>query len=216
MICTRVFLKRRVSTLEKNVRIPSQKRSIEKKEKIIETGFQIFLERGYFDVTTADIAKEANLATGTVYSYFKDKKDILLECLDKFGNELMLQLLKNIEGISASNDSLDIAKKVLQAFIKFHTGQRVYHYDVMSLQYTDEDVRNFFKQVERTMMSAIVEQLGKAGFVFRNEREQTFLIFSMIRSLEEQLVFQSDDKINTEVLTDECARIIASMVTKNE
>lgn len=59
-------------------REPQQKRSIEKKNRIIETGFRLMCENGYQKTTTADIAKAAGVSTGIIYSYFKDKRDIFI------------------------------------------------------------------------------------------------------------------------------------------
>ena len=61
------------------IREPIQKRSIEKKEKIIQAGFELICEKGYYNTNTAQIAKAAGVSTGIVYSYFKDKHDILIE-----------------------------------------------------------------------------------------------------------------------------------------
>ena len=59
------------------VRIPKQKRSIEKKDAIIRASYTLFCEKGYYKTNTAEIAKMAGVSTGIVYSYFQDKKDIL-------------------------------------------------------------------------------------------------------------------------------------------
>ena len=42
---------------EYEIRKPIQKRSIEKKEKIIESGFELICEKGYYNTNTAEIAK---------------------------------------------------------------------------------------------------------------------------------------------------------------
>ena len=53
------------------IRIPTQKRSIEKKDKIVEKGFELMCENGYFNTSTNDIAKYAGVSTGIIYQYFK-------------------------------------------------------------------------------------------------------------------------------------------------
>ena len=63
------------------VREPIQKRSIEKKEKIIEYGFELICDKGYYNTNTAEIAKAAGVSTGIVYQYFNDKHDILKDFL---------------------------------------------------------------------------------------------------------------------------------------
>ena len=39
------------------IREPIQKRSIEKKEKIIEAGFELICKKGYYNTNTAEIAR---------------------------------------------------------------------------------------------------------------------------------------------------------------
>ena len=63
----------------KQVRRPQQKRSLEKLELIKHTALQLFSEKGYFSTTTNEIAKQAGISIGTLYSYYRDKKDIYEE-----------------------------------------------------------------------------------------------------------------------------------------
>ena len=64
------------------VREPRQERAIEKKNKIIKAGYELFSEVGYYGTNTAEIAKRAGVSTGIVYGYFQDKRDILLSVLE--------------------------------------------------------------------------------------------------------------------------------------
>ncbi|MDL2217343.1 TetR/AcrR family transcriptional regulator [Christensenellaceae bacterium OttesenSCG-928-M15] len=63
------------------VREPKQKRSIEKKQLLIDTAKMLYCKNGYHNTTTNEIAKQANVSIGTLYSYFADKEAILLEVL---------------------------------------------------------------------------------------------------------------------------------------
>lgn len=82
----------------KVTRKPQQKRSLEKQDKILEAAFMLFCEKGFGNTNTAEIAKYAGVATGTVYSYFSDKVDIYKTVFDKYlKNEVsnMLSILEN-------------------------------------------------------------------------------------------------------------------------
>ena len=72
------------------IREPIQKRSIEKKEKIIKAGFELICEKGYYNTNTAEIAKAAGVSTGIVYQYFKDKHDIMYASINNG-----VQVIKN-------------------------------------------------------------------------------------------------------------------------
>ncbi len=47
-----------------------------KKEKLLEAAFYLFTRKDIHDVSIAEIAKEAGIAKGTFYLYFKDKYDL--------------------------------------------------------------------------------------------------------------------------------------------
>ena len=201
---------------KKDVRIPQQKRSIEKKEKIIEAATRIFMENGYFSTNTADIAKEANISTGSVYAYYEDKKDILLACLNRFGDTLTQEICENIGSLSVTGDISSTIKKVLQIFVDFQNWTKLLHDEIMSLQYRDEDVKNYFSHIEQAMMTAVTNQLDASGYTFRHEREQTFLLFKMIMGIEDELAFDHSPDIDHDILIDECTQTILPMLIKKE
>jgi AcrR family transcriptional regulator len=43
--------------MERKTRIPTQKRALEKYERILEAAYKLFNEKGYYNTTTADISK---------------------------------------------------------------------------------------------------------------------------------------------------------------
>jgi AcrR family transcriptional regulator len=45
----------------------------------------VFAARGYRAANIADICKEANVARGTIYQYFQNKRDVLIALLDDVG-----------------------------------------------------------------------------------------------------------------------------------
>ena len=55
------------------------KKSSETRAHILEIAFGLFLERGYYATTLADIAKEAGISTGTLYRHFPTKGEMLFE-----------------------------------------------------------------------------------------------------------------------------------------
>ena len=49
----------------------------DKREAILRAAIKVFARKGYFSSKVSDIAKEAGIADGTVYLYFKSKDEIL-------------------------------------------------------------------------------------------------------------------------------------------
>lgn len=201
---------------KKSVRVPQQKRSIEKKEKIIEAAFRSFMKNGYFGTNTADIAKEAGISTGSVYAYFQDKKDILLECLYRFGDTLTQEICNNVSSLSITGDINVTIKNVLRIFVNVQNYSKLLRDEILSLKYIDSDIKNYFLYIQDKMMESLTNQLEASGYTFRHKREQTFLLFQMIMGIENELAFEHTPDINKEILIDECTQTIIPMLVKKE
>tara|TARA_Y100000588_G_C14063990_1_gene842806 strand:+ start:459 stop:1055 length:597 start_codon:yes stop_codon:yes gene_type:complete len=54
----------------------------EKKGKILESAYSVFVEKGYSDTTMDDIVKESKMSKGAIYHYYNSKKDLFLALID--------------------------------------------------------------------------------------------------------------------------------------
>ena len=90
--------------MSQEVREPQQKRSIDKKNRIIEAGYELFAKDGYFNTNTSEIAKKAGVSTGIVYGYFHDKRDILIEVLDIYVDNMFYPVFEMFDKITAPVD----------------------------------------------------------------------------------------------------------------
>src|SRR6266480_6476309 len=64
-------------------RKPSRNGASGKRESILRAATRVFARNGYFNSKVADIAREADVADGTVYLYFKSKEEILHSIFDQ-------------------------------------------------------------------------------------------------------------------------------------
>ncbi len=64
-----------------------------KKEKILESALQMFVENGFEGSPTSKIAKNAGVATGTLFHYFKTKEELI----NMLYLEIKSQLLKKMK-----------------------------------------------------------------------------------------------------------------------
>lgn len=54
----------------------------DKRERILEAAERIFARRGFFHARVSEIAREAGVADGTIYLYFKSKDDLLISLFE--------------------------------------------------------------------------------------------------------------------------------------
>ena len=195
------------------IREPIQKRSIEKKEKIIKYGFELICDKGYYNTNTAEIAKAAGVSTGIVYSYFNDKHDILLEGLKRYANGIFFPSINSINDISINEKNLEeIVKKVISQFVKNHKLSQSAHEEITAMAHSDKDVANFFHENEIEITNTIVELLKKNGFNSNNLIEKVHIIIGLIDNICHEIVYHKHKNINydtmTRIIVDEIVHIL--------
>ena len=80
---------------------------------ILATASRLFATRGYSQTTTAEIAREAGVAEGTLYHHFGSKDGIFITLFD----ETMEGYLAGIQGILARGAT---GRETLSVFARFH------------------------------------------------------------------------------------------------
>ena len=78
----------------------------DKREAIMRAAISVFAHNGYFNSKVADIAREAGVADGTVYLYFKSKEDILHSIFDRSVEEALDAARKQIEHVKDPREKL--------------------------------------------------------------------------------------------------------------
>ena len=78
----------------------------DKREAILRAAIQVFAHNGYFNSKVADIAREAGVADGTVYLYFKGKEDILHSIFDRNMEQAIVEARRRIEQVTDPRERL--------------------------------------------------------------------------------------------------------------
>jgi TetR/AcrR family fatty acid metabolism transcriptional regulator len=78
----------------------------DKREAILRAAIKVFAGKGYFNSKVADIAKEAGIADGTVYLYFKSKDDILRSFFDRAMSDFIAEGKRELAEIDGAEAKL--------------------------------------------------------------------------------------------------------------
>lgn len=185
------------------IREPVQKRSIEKKEKIIKAGFELICEKGYYNTNTAEIAKAAGVSTGIVYQYFKDKHDILVEGIKKYASDIFYPMLNITSNIKIDKNNLDkILRNMINAFIENHKLSQIAHEEIMSMTHSDKEIAEFFQENEMAMTKDISRILLDNGFDSKNLDEKVHIAIHLIDDLCHEIVYHKHKDLNYDVMID--------------
>src|SRR2546427_6633872 len=84
----------------------SRNSTADKRAIILRAATRVFARNGYFNSKVADIAREAGVADGTVYLYFKSKEEILHSIFDKSVEEAVAEGRKQLAEIADPREKL--------------------------------------------------------------------------------------------------------------
>ncbi len=126
-----------------------------KREIILQSALKLFVSLGFQDTPTAKITKDAGVATGTLFQYFKSKEDLILTLFVEVKNELTNYITANT---AASNDTKNIIKAQF--------------YASMNWALKNVDKFNYIRQVYH---SPYVQQIDKSAFIKHLDAHYTVL-----------------------------------------
>ncbi len=161
----------------------------EKEKKILEAAIQISNEKGFSSTTTSEIAKRAGVAEGTIFRYFKTKKDImhgiLLQAVKIAADKVVLTSLGKIFKNEEQKDLRAILKDILidrlELVQKFFPMFRVilsealFHEDIREVMYN-----NLFTKMEQQIL-AFYKKMAESGQI-RTDIEPMIIMRNIIGS----------------------------------
>lgn len=189
-------------TMEKRTtRKPQQKRSKLTADKILDTALKLFCEKGYYNTTTNEIAKEAGISIGSLYSYFKDKDTIFQEILESY-HQNFLSVFEHIK--SDINSSLyELDKKawlriLLDSLIELHQSVKTLNRELKALYYIKSEVQAVVDMQTEKIRIATLEILSQRPDEIHSDNLEitAMLIVDFISSVVDQIVF--DDELSDE------------------
>lgn len=188
--------------MDTSIREPKQRRAINKKDRIIEAGFELICKNGYYNTNTAEIAKKADVSTGIVYQYFNDKKEIFLEGINLYYNSIMFPIL---DVLDFNKDLDDTINEIIDKYILKHTLSKDAHEEIIALSHLDTDVSKIFHQKELDMTERVINLLDNSNIVLNNKKEKVHIIIGLIENLCHNIIYHNDgcfdyDKMKKEVI----------------
>ena len=196
-----------------DVRMPTQQRSIEKRDRIIKYGFELMCNEGFHNVNSKDIAKYAGVSTGIIYQYFNDKREIFIEGVKSYSNNITFPMLDVLTDIKLEKNNLDeVIRRIINEFVKNHTMSKKAHEELMAMSHLDKDVRKIFTDNEIAMSERIVNYLKDSGFILTNIHEKVHIIIGIVDNLCHEVVYHKHSQIDYDIMKSEVVNIIVNIL----
>jgi len=195
----------------KRIRIPKQKRSREKKSRIMDSARELFARKGVNGTNSNEIAARAGVSIGTFYSYFENKKMLFLEILQGYLDVF-------ITGIYSLQTDVTIP---LKDNIRAHIGKAfsafdlhpAFHREALVLKFSDRDVRRLFDEAEHKQL-LLISSLLKPYTHPENSRDLEVVakvIHSAVENIAHDIKFL-DSPLQKDQLIDELTEMICHYV----
>ncbi len=128
-----------------------------RRSQLTRAAYKVVGQKGYYDFTIRDIAREAGLSTGLVHYYFKNKEDLLLNLLKEINTNMTIILNRAISKSDDPREKLNIFMK--QAF-DLVNNEKDYFYIVIDF-WTQVNKNERMKRANIKLFKSYRDEIGK-------------------------------------------------------
>ncbi|WP_169569650.1 TetR/AcrR family transcriptional regulator [Sneathiella limimaris] len=100
----------------------ASKRKAEKRGRLLAAARKLFIQRGYHETRPQDIAKAADVAHGTFYSHFHDKREIFLAFASEAQEDLHEFVTARIPQVDSFEEYIHFSLNAIQEFAEQNPG----------------------------------------------------------------------------------------------
>ncbi len=190
---------------------PRQKRSEEKKSRILDAALELFASQGFHGTTAKAIAARAGVATGSFYRYFRDKKTVFLAVCARMEQRLGGSIFHYGEQLrQEGRPEREILASLVHFAVTAHHRHRDFQREVLAMQIMDPDLAAWAREREQRLLDTLLAFLsaGRANYRVEDLPAAAELVLYSIEEIshrcalfdspigEERLVRELQDMLN--------------------
>lgn len=155
-------MKKATVLLPNKARIPKQTRGIETKEKIIKSATKLFTEKGYHRTNAQQIAAKAEVAKGTFYSYFNNKKEVfaeIIECIFRNTSErvlLNLEFKTHINSADTYREAKNLAHMIINQILSEYKVHHKLLKQILAMALLDKEIEKIRRTEEKKILNLLI------------------------------------------------------------
>jgi len=135
----------------------------DKKQRIVRAAMKVFAKKGFYNSRVSEIAREADVADGTIYLYFKNKDDILISLFEYEMKKMIAYMRKEIE-------KCDGPLERLQVFAYTHISMITENHDWAEV--IQVELRQSAKFMREYVNELYIEYLNLISFAIKEGQEK--------------------------------------------
>jgi len=177
---------------------PKTRRGEATRRAILKAAEAVIGAKGFNDASIIDITREAGVAQGTFYIYFKSKDDIFAELVVEMGRLLRLALS---EATAEARDRIAAERAGLRGFLTFVTAHPNLYRIIQEALFVDPDAyRTYFQSFADSYRDALGEAVAAGEIRSGDPDIWAWALIGIARNLGERAVIWGDETPIDEVV----------------
>lgn len=193
-------------------------RGEDKHERIIKAAIRVFAKNGFYNSRVSEIAKEAQVADGTVYLYFKNKDDILIRLFEEEMDKIINNMKEEMDRIPQPSEKLRRFAVVHLNMVRENKNlAEVIQVELRQSSKFMHEYKNRKFIEYLNIISAIVKEGQQTGH-FRNDIMPGLFkrsFFGALDELSNMFVFSTKRKYNVEMAADQVSSFFIAGLLPN-
>jgi TetR/AcrR family fatty acid metabolism transcriptional regulator len=167
-------------------------RGEEKYRMILNAAKLVFAREGFYNSKVSEIAREAHVADGTIYLYFKNKDDILISLFEEELTRIIKQVRTEIETLKDPRDRF--IKFCTNHLVMIESDRHLAEVIQVELRQSNKFMREYKNKHFLAYLNIIAEIIsdGQSNGVFKNDVKP---------EIASRMIFGSLDELSTHLIT---------------
>jgi AcrR family transcriptional regulator len=190
-------------------RRPSQRRSQETVEAIVEAAAQVFERHGYAAGTTNRIAERAGVSIGTLYQYFSNKDEVLVAVFERHVAEGAAVVAPAVAGLRDDPEPEPLLRDVLARMVELHAREPTLHRLLFEEAPLPPALRARVVELERAFAVEVEAWLRRRGTP-GDPPTTAWVLVQGVEALAHRWVIQPGERGDDETFVRDAARVLAA------
>jgi TetR/AcrR family fatty acid metabolism transcriptional regulator len=149
--------------------IATKRKNSDKYHRILDAAIKVFADQGFHQSTVSQVAREAKVADGTIYLYFKNKDDILVQFYQYKTKQIFERFREEVEKADSALEKLKrLIRCHLTEFQKDRNMAIVYQAETHQNRRIGSELLREMSKMYRDIISEVVELGQEEGSIRRD------------------------------------------------
>lgn len=194
------------------IRIPVQKRSLEKKARILNVGFELFCKKGYHRTNTIEIAKQSNISTGALYSYFNNKDEIFIAVFENYLRNSSILLFEQLDALPQPFCLTSFVKNWIRIYSEIFASSNQALAQLRIVMAENDEINHHFCDFENEYVLGIVRIMNQNHFFSEHLPEKIYNSCILIDSLTREKSSCRHTGLDDTILENQVEQMIVSLL----